>query len=400
MRLKKRLNACAFGLLVLGWSGIPRAGMAAPFIPATGSQVLERLPSRNDPAQRELQQLRSALAADPANVQSAVRLTQRYVELWRDGGDPRYLGYAQAALATWWTQPAPPTAARVMRASLLQSTHRFVEALADLDAVVKSDPGNAQAWLTRATILQVLGHYAQARASCAHLARLAPLLVAQTCQSGVESLSGHALAARRDLADALKNAGEVSADIRIWVLTLLAEIDERRGDAVLARTEFDQAIRLGVPDSYLLAAYSDFLLMQGEPGKVVALLKEKTAVDALLLRYALALKAAGSPDAVAANDMLAQRFDAARMRGDTIHQREQARFELEVAGRPDVALKVAQQNWATQKEPADTRLLLQAAVAAHDRQAARPVLDWLAATGLEDHALAPLIKQLGQPVQP
>lgn len=376
------------------WLGLGAPVAATPFIPAAGSQVLETLPARNDPLQRELQQMRTILGKNPQNLRVAVALARRYVEIWRDGGDPRYLGYAQAALGPWWNLPAPPLAARVMRATLLQSTHRFTQALADLDAVVKSNPDDAQAWLTRATVLQVLGDYPNARRSCEQLTRLAPELVRQTCMSSVASLNGQAQASYRDLDEMLKKTPQATPDIRIWVLTLLAEIAARRGDAPAARHQFTQALALGVPDSYLLAAYADFLLDQHEPAPVVRLLKDKTAVDALLLRYAIALKDLGSPEAKKYTTMLAQRFDAARMRGDTIHQREQARYELELAGDPGAALQVAQQNWQVQKEPADTRLLLQAAVATHDRGAAEPLLAWLRQTQLEDHALAPLTAAL------
>ena len=50
--------------------------------------------------------------------------------------------------------------------------------------------------------------------------------------------------------------------------------------------------------------------------------------------------------------------------------------------RPARALQLARENWATQREPADARILLEAALAAGDPAAARPVLDWLERTGL------------------
>ena len=392
--MKSLLHAYGLcGLLCL--SGLSQTANATPFIPGSGTQVLETLPSRNDPLQRELQQLRTALAANPKDVRTAVSLARRYVEVWRDGGDPRYLGYAQAALTPWWAMPDPPLAVRVMRATLLQSTHKFSAALADLNAVVRLDRDNAQAWLTRATILQVLGDYPAARASCAQLSRLAPALIVQTCLSSVASLNGEAETAYRQLDDLLRQATDTTPDIRIWVQTLLGEIAQRRGDFKAARRQFEQAMALGVPDSYLLAAYADFLLHQNEPEKVIQLLSQKTQIDALLLRYAIALQHTQSPQALKYSTMLAQRFEAARMRGDTIHQREQARYELELAKDPAVALHVAQQNWQVQKEPADTRLLLQAAVAAKDPAAAEPLLVWLRGTRLEDSELAPLIVAIG-----
>ena len=47
-----------------------------------------------------------------------------------------------------------------------------------------------------------------------------------------------------------------------------------------------------------------------------------------------------------------------------------------------------------QKEPADIRIYLDAALQARDAGAARPVLDWIAAHGSEDVVAAQLARQL------
>jgi hypothetical protein len=77
-----------------------------------------------------------------------------------------------------------------------------------------------------------------------------------------------------------------------------------------------------------------------------------------------------------------------------VHQREQARYELHLRGNVKAALALAQQNWAVQKEPADLRILLEAARQANDRAAAAPALAWLAQSGLEDSGIQPLAAQL------
>ncbi|MGN6387935.1 MAG: tetratricopeptide repeat protein [Burkholderiaceae bacterium] len=371
--------------------------LAEPYVPTDGSTVLEHLPSRNDPAQQNLRRLRARLDADPNNLDVAVELSRAYINVWHDGGDPRYLGYAQHALKPWWSLPDPPLPARVMRATLLQSTHQFQPALADLDAVVRSDPDDAQAWLTRATILQVLGRYPQAEASCAKLNGQAAPLVVLTCVAGVRSLSGHAQEAYLRLDRAMPDGRGVDPAIFDWTSTLLAEMAERLGKPKDAERHFRAALAADPSDNYLLAAYSDFLLKHDRPREVVSLLDGKSRIDTLLLRYAIALKQTGSPDAARYRDMLKQRFDAAVMRGDTIHRREQARFELDLMNDPAQALKVALLNWEVQKEPADVLILLRAAAAAGDRQAARPVLAWLDETGLEDTRLRAPLDKLGKP---
>jgi Tfp pilus assembly protein PilF len=370
---------------------------ATPRIPASDNVVVERLPYRNDPVQQELRRLRTGLAAQPRNLAMASDLSRRYIDLSREEGDPRFLGYAQATLTPWWTLPQPPVEVRVLRATILQSTHQFDAALLDLDAVLKADPNNAQAWLTRATVLTVQARYAEARASCAHLYRLAPPLVLQTCAANVEALNGRAARAYQRLQEELQRQAALaptSPAITIWIETLLAEIAERLGRTDEARRHYAQAMAIDRGDSYLLGAYTDFLLDRKEPREVIDLLKDKTRNDPLLLRYAIALKAARSPEAAPQIQALADRFAAARLRGDTVHRREQSRFELALANEPDAALKTAQANWQVQKEPADARVYLEAAVAASARAEAEPVLQWLKQSRIEDTRLAALAAAL------
>ena len=81
--------------------------LAAPFIPTDDAQVLERLPVSGDSQARELGQLRKALAKDPENLELAIEVARRYLKLGRAESDPRYHGYAQAALRPWWEQKDP-----------------------------------------------------------------------------------------------------------------------------------------------------------------------------------------------------------------------------------------------------------------------------------------------------
>jgi len=368
--------------------------VAGPHIPTDGNQVVDRLPRRTDPVQRELRQLRGALSANPGDLRLAVTLAQRYIEQARIEGDPRYLGYAQAALRPWWTEPAPPEPVLILRATLRQSTHQFPAALADLDQAVKRDSSNLQAWLTQATVQTVIGSYDSARASCMRLYLRAPVLIVQTCLSNVGSVNGQASSSYRQLVEIQARSPLASPGIGIWVDTLLAEMAARSGNYAEAERHFRKAMALGEPDSYLLGAYADFLLDHARAPEVVRLLRDKSRVDALLLRYALALRMTGSGDAPAQAKALQTRFDAAMLRGDTVHQREQARFELALRDNPKAAVRLAKANWAVQKEPADLRILAESALASNDREAARLVLGWLTSSNIEDRHVAAIATRL------
>ena len=383
--------------LFLLYTALAGAAHAAPYIPKDGHAVIEQLPRRADASQSALRTLRAQLSSNPQDLALATGLAQRYIGLSRSETDPRYLGYAQAALAPWWQQAAPPVPVRLLRATILQSTHHFPAALQDLDAVIARQPDNAQAWLTRATVLTVQGDYEQATASCARLSALATQLVTVTCIANVAGMTGRAAKSEQLLNLTLQRSAGTAPGLEHWALGLLADMAARRGDMVAAEARFRQALAQEPRDSYLLGAYSDFLLDQKKPLDVLRLVKDQQRIDALLLRQALAWQMVPGQEAAlqAATAELAARFNAAMRRGDTVHQREQARFALWLQRDIPGALRLAQSNWAIQKEAADMRILLEAAVAARDRAAAKPVLDWIAAHQVEDVALKALAQKAG-----
>jgi len=370
--------------------------VAAPHLPSSDAQVLERIPARALDAQaRELQALRAAWRAQPGDADLAVRLARRYVEAALADGDPRYVGYAQAALAPWWNEAAPPVGVRVQRAVLRQFGHEFTPALADLDAAVAAEPANAEAWSWLAAIHMVRADYAAAARACEGLAPLTTALLAAACRASADSLSGRAGPAAQALAQALKSAGDAGPEERLWALTRLAEIAERRGDFALAQRAFSDALALGVADVYVQAAQADFLLDRGRAAEVLKRLEGGARADVLLLRLALAAKATGDARGPGWSRELAARFAAARARGDTTHEKEEARFVLELLGDADRALELARSNFAVQREPADARILLEAALAARQPAAAAPVREWLRAHRVESVVLHSLLARLG-----
>jgi len=362
--------------------------LAAPYTPADDGIVLERLPEALDPALAELKRMRAALRANPNDLDHAARLARRCIEAARETGDPRFLGQAQAALAPWWAAADPPPPALLLRATVKQSQHDFPGALADLDRLLAVRAGDGQALLTRATILTVLGRYADAQRDCAKLVRLASGLVTTTCLAGASSLNGDAAGAYRGLVQALARAGD-TAGTRAWALTLAAEIAARRGEAGAADIHFREALALDPRDAYLVAAYADFLLGQARAREAASLLADSAKNDALLLRLALAERSLPDKRGEFADHRreLADRFAAARRRGDTVHLREEARFRLDVENDIPAALVLAKANWNVQREPADLRILAAAARASGENDARRTVTDWLASTRLEDVAV-------------
>ena len=120
--------------------------LATPLTPTDPNQVLERLPlAATDPVVRELQGLRRQLVAQPDDLDLALQVARRNIEIGRSEADPRYYGYAQAALAPWWEQMPPPSEVLLLRAVLRQNRHDFAGALTDLQQVLVVRPRHAQA---------------------------------------------------------------------------------------------------------------------------------------------------------------------------------------------------------------------------------------------------------------
>jgi tetratricopeptide (TPR) repeat protein len=374
---------------------------SAPYVPADDTQVLERLPTASNQNLRELSRLNAELGRNPTDLALAIRVATQDLEAARAESDPRYNGYAEAALRPWLTQPNPPNSVVLLRATLSQAIHDFDSALKDLNQVISAEPRNFQARLVRAIVLQVRGEYPEAIKGCLSLALLSDNLVTTTCAASVNGLRGQAKASRAALQSALENTrpGDESPQVRLWALTVLAEIDARIGDNAAAEQHFRQALALGLRDGYLLGAYADFLLDMGRPQEVLTLLKDELRIDPLLLRFALAEKMTGASAVSSHIADLDERFKMSRLRGDVSHRREEARFALHLSNRASDALQLAEANWTVQREPWDTRLLLETALAAGVPAAARPVLDWLAASQLEDGEIQKLASRLKQVTQ-
>lgn len=385
-RLRSAVLAAA--LATIGTAG------AEPFVPASDGQVLERLPDVGAGELRQLADRRAQLAAEPRNLELALELAAAFVRLGRREGDPRYNGYAQAALAPWWDAAEPPVPVLLLRATLKQYRHAFDAALVDLDAVLERAPEHPQAWLSRAMILAVEGRPDDANEACARLTERVSPLVQAACSAHAGGLGGRDGASYQLLREAYDREAEAAPEIRVWTLTILAELALQRADGAAAEAHFRQALALGVRDPYLLGAYTDLLLDEARFAEVRELLDEETRIDPLLLRLALAERPLGDAQLADHVGLMKARFEAARRRGDSVHLREEARFTLHLLDRPAEALALARANWATQREPADARILLEAALAAGDAAAAQPVLDWLDQTGLRHARIAGLVHRL------
>lgn len=370
------LRAAGTGLGLAAALAAPAA--AAPTTPLHDDEVVERLSPRAAAQRAE----RAALARGGLPLPTALAGARAALERARLEGDPRELGAAQALLAPWWAQADAPPAVRLLRATLRQGQHQFEPALTELQALWTSTATplaiRAQAGLTLATVQQVLGRFEPARQACLALQQpaYAPLgealaLAARACSAELHSLTADPRAAAAQL-----RALAAAQPADPWLALVRAELAQRQGDARAAEALFRQASARG--GVYALAAHADWLLDQGRPREVLALVAAGPPdADALLLRRAIALHRLHDAAAPAAAAQLQARFDAARQRGENLHAREEARLALDVQGDAARALALARAQWAQQKEPADAVLLWRAALAAGQPAAADTLRGWL-----------------------
>jgi len=362
---------------VAGVHSIPAT--ARPYVPANDTQVLAELPAGARHAEV------SARRVARARLDVALPLAQFYINQSRASGDLRFLGYAEAVLVSWVDAPTPDPAVLVLQATIQQSRHEFEPALMTLDRAIAARRDSPQAWLTRATVLRVMGRYAEAEQACLEFARLADPAVGAICRQGVLALHGN-LAAAYDTLLHQPAAGMGNAE-NAWRDSELGEMAVRLGNDSDAERWFQRVLALSSHDFYVRAAYADLLLRQHRPAEVLVLLKGQDSIEPLLLRIAIAQRQLRAPELAHSRTLLAAAFATETLRGEAVHRREQARYLLEVTAQPQQALEVALRNWQVQREPDDALVVIDAARAAGTPQRAAAVRDFLRAQGLRDARL-------------
>ncbi len=334
------------------------------------------------------------LAVNRDNLELALSSARGAIEQGRASSDPRSYGEAEAALSHWWTEANPPQQVRLLRAVIRQANHEFSAAAADLDAVLAQSPRDAQARLSRAFLRMVTGDVEGAMSDCNALPYGGRGLIRNICFARAAALSGQAAKGRLVLQRALAADRNSAPAMQKFAAAVLADLNAGLGLNADAAALYAAAVAEPSPDVSLIAAYADLLLDMDRAADVLRLLDGRGEQDALLLRRAIAAKQLGDPRLAQWSNILNERFTAAAAAGNRVHLREEAMFRLKVEDNPAAALPLAVQNWTIQKEPADARLLIEAALAANEPKAAHPVVDFIARTKLDDQRLTPLLARL------
>lgn len=373
------------GLLAGAQSG---ALAATAVLPLRDDEVLEQLQTvtRNRPAQTALPAgvKAKATAADPA---AAARQARQDISVARQTGDTRYWGRAQAALAPWWDHADAPVELAVLQATVQGGRHEFSASRAVLTAALARTPGYAQGWLNLAALERLSARYAESLAACEAVARAGQALYAEACRLETKSLQGEQAMAGQGLKALISQAGDASQ--RSWLLSLLAESEERQGHDAAAAEAYARSLA-AEHDLYTAIAFSDLLLRTGRTAQAQRLLAPLPETDAVVLRRAAAWKRLGDARWRAERQLLRTRVEELRRRGDdpALHGRELALAALWLDDDAAQALPLARSNLQLQREPLDWWVALQSARLAKDGAALADIEGAIRAAGLRDARLA------------
>ena len=379
MPMRRRLMAAT---AVLAMSGIGVA-IAEPYIPSNASAVLGSVPA----GARHAEVSSRLMARDRIDV--ALPLAQLYIKQARSSGDLRYLGYAEALLENWIGPSTTSAEALVLHATVLQSRHDFSQALTVLHRALALKPDDAQAWLTVATVLRVLGRYDEAAGACGEVSRRADTAVAELCRQSLRALTGQLASAYAQVQRI--SSREMPDAERAWRDSELGEMAVRLRDDAAAEHWFRNGLRCSPDDFYIRAAYADLLLRGHRAREVLALLRGQESLEPLLLRIAIAQKELRDPGLQQSRARLSAAFAAESQRGDGVHRREESRFLLEIQNDPRAALKAAAANWQVQREVEDVLVFMRAANAAGTPEAAASVREFVREHATEDARITPLM---------
>ena len=382
--MKKQFVAFLLGL----FSYSP--ALAEPFTPKDDSFVIENLPVVSLPGrggEKSIGQLRkeSEKIDGVKNPLATFRFVKENIELSRSSGDPRYLGIAERAIDPLFQMNPPPSEAFVLRGVLRQSNHDFEGSLIDLDVALKSRPDDTQSLLSKASILTVLGRFADAEKTCRDLVN-AESTVQLCCSALPRALTGSAPIVTEELWQAIAEL-PASSPYLSWTLSLRGEVEEIDGKLSDAEESYRLALKIAPTDLYTKSSLADLLLRQDKPEIVISLLSG-TLSDNLLLRRTIAEKLTHDPNFESSKQFLLRQIEVSDRRGDKVHLREQAIFYLKVMEEPLVALDRARLNWGIQKESIDAQIFLESAKAAGSVVDTAAVKAWMRSSSVSDSRLS------------
>lgn len=344
---------------------------AQPYLPSQESVVVAQVPTlRSDQA---LQSLLRLHRAHPENQAVASDLVNAYIQLARSEQDVRYFGYAEGIIRKY--RQISNADLLLHWADVLQQKHQFTDALGALDAALAADEGLFRARLMRAHLYFTQGNYEKSLQDCQALIGKVDELISVACITQVRGYTGKLLDSYSLLQSTFTRASQVSADEKRWVLMILIEMATRIGKIREATQHWDRLKDNGSINAHDAILYSDYLLQCGHLDMASEVLNELDSKPSIILRRS-AFFTSENQRSPAMKQALWTRENG--------HLREQIINALYVEKDYPSAVTLAVQNWRSNKESTDYRLLVQAAVKSNRPMVLQDIQQWLMSSKYED----------------
>jgi len=366
---------------------------AEPYLPHDETRVLDHLPTNlvalfSNDNKFESRVKRHTVSPEQWEVLQQNRVTS-YLNHAKASGDMRYLSYAENRLQNWLQETPQSEKARLLDAQIKQYNHNFKAAIQHLESLTMDHPKNIEAWSLLANLQLLTGDYHAAKSSCKQLSARSNLTDSIICQSNIMIRTGELHKAHKMLRALLVGANTMPVQRQVWLYTSMAEIKLQRNKITQAGYYIEKAVKLvadnGLNDNYLSRLHIDYLIQKNNLKQAFELVRNKKNDSAMMIRSAVIAKKLGyETNFDMSRIALSQTFEIERRRGLGRHLREQALFTLLVLNRPAEAFEIAQENWVTQKEPEDARILLKSALSVGDEALFQQVQAEIKNTGLID----------------
>lgn len=359
---------------------------AKPFIPDSDSQVLMTLPLNNLTNESyQITQLKQQLRNSPNNSGAAYKLSNLYMAIAREQSDPRYYGLAEAVIKPWWHKKNMINL-MIIKAQILAFNHNFIEALAVLNDLEKNQlqmnhQTQAELIVLQSSLYQIIGDYAHSRQKCGQLVLKTSPLISAACFFSVNALSSESPRTKQlihQLHALLDDSRNTPLDIRLWILSLLAETASLSNNWPLAESFLVTGLQHKADHTYLLSLYADLLLKQNRLNECIVLLEPHIKQTAILVRLLAAeSRLSGHSPIRSEQSDLELQIKEDEIKQDQRHYREYGYYQLYVQKDYQSALHLALINWKNQKELSDSLLLYRVAHQLQQKDVLKMLDDWV-----------------------
>jgi hypothetical protein len=333
---------------------------------------------------------------NPNDLAAAVRYARAAFVLGLNEGDLRWYGTAKAALLPWWTEPSLSAEGHFLRGLVKQGFHDFAGGLADFNASLALDADRAEVWSWRFALHLLQTDLAAARQDCASMAQRFGPDEGQACEATLMVRTGQAAQAVGVFERLVQLPGFQGDGAQRWLRFHQGQALWAAGQPARAQAVWTAHLQAQPRDHGARLALVELLNATGQPADARRWASVPNPTDALLVQQLLASQVLKDGTADRLTQAMVQRLAAREQRGEGLIERPEMVFFIRAAHDVPRGLKLAQDNWATQQEPVDGALLVEAALLLGQPEAARPVLDWVATTGYTDPVLQPLLAQVRQ----